>query len=576
MKHLYLFLSLLIVTLQLRSQGLNRTVAHYLANVGTGIVSGPGDEWLVTGLTATFGGEAFLSTITSSDNAWNEVFLLEENIASGEIINLSNVVYDPQSGQYFVIVAPAGCDYGVPDHLLAINTGITPYAFSYPLPDDFDLFVANYQLALTPNGEILIFPQTESAFSMLVFAEGEFAYEAIFENDLPEDLQPANSVLALSEERLVHLSEGQLTLLKRDTINATVEMGAALNISAGVVLAPSTDSTFYVATNQQLEIRNLELELVNSVSLGGNPIDVEIEDGTAFVLVASTVQYFDANLSLIGEIELDELSNREVLDLAVKDGTLGVVGATRVAYGYYSGYHWEKSPADLFVRTYDTTGPQLPSNTDLTIESISYESAVAGTPFDPDCMNLDVEGVRVRVRNNGMDEIDQLVLTGKRDACEGFICPTWVGLHWWFDNLNLGPGEFVDLPINYELYWVPTQETTDICLEVFADNATMDLNRHDNRLCESVLIVDADEVKPVESVKLYPSPATDQITLDLPTGHSYQFIHLYNSFGQEIKRRVIEPTSLSINWRIDQLASGTYFIQLIGQEGQSTQTFTKI
>lgn len=71
-------------------------------------------------------------------------------------------------------------------------------------------------------------------------------------------------------------------------------------------------------------------------------------------------------------------------------------------------------------------------------------------------------------------------------------------------------------------------------------------------------------------IHLFPNPATNQLTLDLPKGITIEKTIFYNALGQQTKTATSEST-----WDISNFAPGVYFINLVTNLGSKQMSFIK-
>ncbi len=74
----------------------------------------------------------------------------------------------------------------------------------------------------------------------------------------------------------------------------------------------------------------------------------------------------------------------------------------------------------------------------------------------------------------------------------------------------------------------------------------------------------------LESVKLYPNPANNRISLDFPKQISLQKTIIYNALGQKVKE-----TTLATSWDVSAFSEGVYFMTLYTNEGTKQIQFVK-
>jgi len=74
----------------------------------------------------------------------------------------------------------------------------------------------------------------------------------------------------------------------------------------------------------------------------------------------------------------------------------------------------------------------------------------------------------------------------------------------------------------------------------------------------------------LEGIKLYPNPANNRISLDLPKGISLEKSFIYNALGQKVKE-----TTLSTSWDVSAFSEGVYFMTIFTNEGTKQIQFIK-
>lgn len=87
---------------------------------------------------------------------------------------------------------------------------------------------------------------------------------------------------------------------------------------------------------------------------------------------------------------------------------------------------------------------------------------------------------------------------------------------------------------------------------------------------ESVAILANESFDMMDGVSLYPNPATNKLTLQLPTNVIVERTVFYNALGQKTKETVGDTS-----WDISSLASGVYFIKVITNSGTKQIKFIK-
>ncbi|SCY22688.1 M1 family aminopeptidase [Flavobacterium caeni] len=122
----------------------------------------------------------------------------------------------------------------------------------------------------------------------------------------------------------------------------------------------------------------------------------------------------------------------------------------------------------------------------------------------------------------------------------------------------------------------------DIVLENTTDNQTFNIDvpfvltgivfnpKNDiiSRNSEAVLSTGSFDL--MTAISLYPNPAHDRLTLDLPSGVTVEQTTFYNALGQQAK-----TTQSETSWEVADLASGVYFLNVQTDAGTKQLKFVK-
>ncbi len=90
---------------------------------------------------------------------------------------------------------------------------------------------------------------------------------------------------------------------------------------------------------------------------------------------------------------------------------------------------------------------------------------------------------------------------------------------------------------------------------------------------EKEIIIDVDEVELSNAVKVFPNPATDQLSVQFDLSEAVDMeVRLINTLGQVVNSRVLNAVQgETIQFNVSNLAKGTYFVQFITEGGSSSQ-----
>jgi len=92
--------------------------------------------------------------------------------------------------------------------------------------------------------------------------------------------------------------------------------------------------------------------------------------------------------------------------------------------------------------------------------------------------------------------------------------------------------------------------------------------------CESLSVDNPTEAQ--LAIKLYPNPATHQVTLSCDHHADLKELSLYNMLGQKVKQLDLAGSSAPIQIDVVDLAAGNYFIQITTKDNNKmTKRFIK-
>lgn len=78
-------------------------------------------------------------------------------------------------------------------------------------------------------------------------------------------------------------------------------------------------------------------------------------------------------------------------------------------------------------------------------------------------------------------------------------------------------------------------------------------------------------------LKIYPNPMDDYAVIELPNnGDTVTGIHIYSAFGQYIEERIVATNQPYYVFQRENLAAGTYIIELVSSSNTSLRKFQLI
>ncbi len=95
-----------------------------------------------------------------------------------------------------------------------------------------------------------------------------------------------------------------------------------------------------------------------------------------------------------------------------------------------------------------------------------------------------------------------------------------------------------------------------------------------NKIIESFLAVSTN--KPTaETIKIYPNPTADKLTIDLESFNSFRLVHIYSSDGKLVFKKLINPEVAKPTIQIKDWATGTYFMRINADNREFAASFIK-
>jgi len=72
-------------------------------------------------------------------------------------------------------------------------------------------------------------------------------------------------------------------------------------------------------------------------------------------------------------------------------------------------------------------------------------------------------------------------------------------------------------------------------------------------------------------VQLYPNPASEFVTIDLPYSSENVTVILYDQLGREVKSQIFYEENKNIQFSLNAISSGTYFVKIYEGNKQVTK-----
>lgn len=221
-----------------------------------------------------------------------------------------------------------------------------------------------------------------------------------------------------------------------------------------------------------------------------------------------------------------------------------------------------------FYKIYDLSLQGNDSDLDVGVVSIDLDSA---TSLEIGCMNPlythFFTNVNVTIKNHGIIPVQAMdVYLTALSGCG--VCPKPIVYKKSLQGLNLLPNDTVQVYFGSITISGQTPTTDyDLCFWTSNTDNKLDINATNNKHCESLttLKVSTNEVS-VSPLNVFPNPANQYITIELPDELELNQVHIINHVGQLVKQ--IPTFKYATRVRVEHLVNGLYWIEGQTSEGR--------
>ena len=497
---------------------------------------------------------------------WRAIPIADFINYEGALSKFSPFASTPDYGRSYFIVGQGGCAIDLPNLLVAFGEEAF---WTVEIPGPYD---QNYALAIIRDEGVLWAPESDDGLYWQVDADEQIDLSENWPAGEPiqqMEWMRTSLVLVRSDNRL----HGMAVSPSGVEIWRTTEFeDPILNI------AVIDDQRVAVSQADSLFVLNggLGVEFSRSLEGVGTP-HLAVDDNRIYLiqqLADGPHAFFYTHSAQEVARVATQIPGYNINAIAAHNGRLAIAGAS---YSLdLNGWYPQPRTSQAFLRTYTEDGVDLNQQHDLAVESVSYGTSNFYTNDWNNCTITEVSDIEVTVRNNGTIPINKVALKYGTDVCPNKFCSDYYSHTVLHDNINLEPGETMELPMGilsqHELH--PDIEVMTLCVNAAAPDHPMEINLGNNSACESITVVNTDELEPREQqLSVYPNPATNQITVDWPEGA--ETLSIYNAQGQVVYYEGLQGQATRRTIDLAQLPAGLYFVQIKTNAGLLSAHFVR-
>lgn len=371
----------------------------------------------------------------------------------------------------------------------------------------------------------------------------------------------------------------------------------SFELSDSFQICSDLEGDLIVASSDELRRYDLLGDVVNSISISGNPSAMEGNINKLAVLIDSELILFDSDLNEVISTELPEgddyLLNATSTGFVVYGGGFvyriendGSIISTGEFYGI-SGFEFDEmiSNDDIFLLygskvsdsyTFDNIkhrysalraaghegGNQL-WNTDLAITNLSFDNISATSP---NFLILFEADATVTARNNGTFPVSEFYLNYPKS---GGICFATFGKMFVEETIQPGEEITIDYPSISGWRFPSSSDSVFIqpCVFVTNPNEEIDSNRENDSRCEGhYVFLSLKNPEVSERINIYPNPASSDFRIE--SNLLIRSYKIFDAFGKRLQEGVVNQGHLV---EIRDLPNGVYVAQIETDKGIATK-----
>ncbi|MEO0724898.1 MAG: T9SS type A sorting domain-containing protein [Bacteroidota bacterium] len=523
-------------------------------------------DWLMGGNSGDGGDLVLVPPLFGTVRAegWNEFPITEFIDYEGALSKFSPFASTPDYSNSYFIVGQGGCFLDLPNLLVAYGE---EEFWTVEIPGPYD---QNYALATIRDEGVLWAPESGESLYWQVDADEQIDLSENWPTGEPiqqMEWMRTSLILVRSDNRVHGMAVSPFGVeIWRTTEFEDPILDIAV-IDDQRVAVSQTDSLFVLNGGLGVEFsRSLEGIGTRHLAVDDDRIYLiqQLADGPyAFFYTHSAQEVARTALQITGY---------GINAIAAQNGRLAIAGASYAL----DLNDWFPQPrnSQALLRTYTEDGPELDQTHDLAVESVSYGTSRFYTNDFNNCTITEVDGINVTVRNNGDIPINKVALKYGKEVCPNKFCSDYYSHTVIHNNINLQPGEAMELPMGSLTGHQLSPETgiLNLCITASAPEHPIEINLPNNRACESIVVVDTDELNPNDlQLSVYPNPATEQIRIEWPV--ESEELTIYNSHGQVVYQKDVMAQRAGDAIDLTRFPASVYFLQVRTAKGIHSASF---
>jgi len=563
-KVLFIFISLFF-HLHFFAQEFERTYQDSPMVYGTAIATSENKEIIVGTISGQFFGWGNFKPTVYKLDAYGDV-IWSTDLPNDIVIGDVKLIYDIEvwNDEYYLLAGYEGCDYGVSNTLLKLNTAgetlwkvenigdyWTPYL---SILDNGLLAVLSKNLCelYSPDGVLILsYPLVLGATDAVSLSDrkilviGIEGYQIIdIENlDNTENNTSIDSLLQveiLSSQELIFLNNKGLYKLDQNQnkiISDTFQVGTNFrnfvhNESKIYLYGQNPDTSSVVA------VYCYDLDKQEEIKLAGKHV------------IPSDISIFENQINLTGILQ---------------DGTI---------YSHYYNHPaylpFQALNSSLWIKSFSTDSSLESAQPDVGIVDITVNNLNIKDSIDCYFENSligDVifEDVEVTIKNFGNQEINSLNVNSIFTLCP-FICSSWSSYLVDYEDLNVAAGEELILSLgDIEVYGIQYDESGyEICFWTSCPDGKMDQTQANNQYCKFIdLSVMTKEPLTIDQIEIFPNPTIDHVEVVSSNNQLFidEIFQIIDVRGKVIAEYRFTNTN-SAEMDLTNVNSGIYFIKI--------------
>jgi hypothetical protein len=243
---------------------------------------------------------------------------------------------------------------------------------------------------------------------------------------------------------------------------------------------------------------------------------------------------------------------------------------------YLSGKTKTNKNTSAYSMNTSLSQPDLEYQQDVTLTQIKCLDTVKITtdagalPFLGGGHRATYGDVMVTIKNSGTQVLDSITVCFRTQGCQNF-CPNSTHRKEVFRNLNLQPGQDVELLLEQLYSSCFIDDPKELCLWLISPNGELDKNQADNVLCISDFITTSTLDPIAVQFEITPNPTSELLRVACGTENGQmQTIEIFDALGQVVQtENNINQNEVQLN--LDTLPVGNYLVRVKTDKGIGVQ-----